>query len=249
MQQDVGVLEDGLHGFGVGDEVGRDVALVELDTLGDLELGAQGGGLLDGDHAIDANRGHRLADHGADDLVPRGHGGDLGDGVLAVDGGGRGREGLAHGVRGGGDAHAHGHRVGSGGDVAQPRADHGLGQDGGGGGAVACDVVRLGGDALGELGAEVLEGVVELDLPGDGDAVVGDDGAAEALGEHDVAPARSEGDLDRVGQLVDPALHGTAGGLVELDLLGHVWWLSWVVEERALWHRWRCMTHTTPGSG
>ena len=40
VDQDVGVLEDGLHALGVGDEVRRQVALVELHALGELELGA-----------------------------------------------------------------------------------------------------------------------------------------------------------------------------------------------------------------
>jgi hypothetical protein len=40
--QDVRVLEDGLHALLVGDEVRRDVALVELHALGELELEAEG---------------------------------------------------------------------------------------------------------------------------------------------------------------------------------------------------------------
>ena len=96
-------------------------------------------------------------------------------------------------------------------DVAQALGDHRLGEHGGGGGAVAGDVVGLGGDGLGQLGAEVLVRVVELDLAGDGDAVVGDGRAAELLVQHDVPAARAEGDLDRVGQLVDAALQRAAG--------------------------------------
>jgi hypothetical protein len=97
----------------------------------------------------------------------------------------------------------------------------GLGQDGGGGGAVAGDVVGLGGDVLGQLRAEVLVRVLELDLTGDGHAVVGDGRGAELLVEDDVAPARAEGHLDGVGELVHAALERAAGVLVELDDLGH----------------------------
>jgi hypothetical protein len=39
-EEDVGVLEDGLHALGVGHEVLRQVALVELHALGEVELGA-----------------------------------------------------------------------------------------------------------------------------------------------------------------------------------------------------------------
>ena len=62
------------------------------------------------------------------------------------------------------DAALEADRAGAGGDVAQALADHRLGEHGGGGGAVTGDVVGLGGDLLGELGAEVLVRVLELDL-------------------------------------------------------------------------------------
>ena len=103
----------------------------------------------------------------------------------------------------------------------QPGVDQGLGQHGGGGGAVAGDVVGLGRDRLGQLGAEVLVRVVELDLAGDRDAVVGDDRRAERLVQDDVAALRAERDLDRVGQLVDAALERAAGVLVETEDLRH----------------------------
>ncbi len=48
--------------------------------------------------------------------------------------------------------------------------------------------------------------IVELDLLGDGDAVVGDGRGAELLVERDVAALRTEGRLDRVGEDVDTLL-------------------------------------------
>ena len=54
-----------------------------------------------------------------------------------------------------------------------------LGEHGGGGGAVAGRVVGLLGDLAHHLGAHVLELVLELDLLGDGDAVLGDAGSAD----------------------------------------------------------------------
>ena len=62
-------------------------------------------------------------------------------------------------------------RRGAGGDLAHTLVHEGLGQHGGGGGAVARDVVGLGGDFLGELRAHVLVRVVELDLK-EGDVVI-----------------------------------------------------------------------------
>jgi hypothetical protein len=113
------------------------------------------------------------------------------------------------------------HRVGPGGHVAQALVDQGLGEHGGGGGAVTGHVVGLGRDLLGQLGTEVLVVVLELDLLGDGHAVVGDGGGAPLLVEDDVAALGAEGDADHVGQLVDPGLEGAARLDVEQQLLWH----------------------------
>ena len=69
------------------------------------------------------------------------------------------------------------------------------GEHGGGRRAVTGDVVGLLGDLLDELGADLLVGVLELDLLGDRDPVVRDRGGAPLLLEHDVAALRAEGDL------------------------------------------------------
>ena len=104
------------------------------------------------------------------------------------------------------DAALEAERVGAGRHVLQARAHDLLGQHGGGGGAVAGHVVGRGGDLAHELGALVLEDVLDLDLASDGHAVVGDGGGAELLVEHDVAALGAERDLDRVGYRVDTLL-------------------------------------------
>src|SRR5581483_11256971 len=78
----------------------------------------------------------------------------------------------------------------------------------------------LGSDLLEELGAHVLEGVLELDLLSDGHAVVGDRRSAELLVEHIVAALRPERDLDGRGELVDAALQLPPGILVKYELFG-----------------------------
>ena len=221
-QQDVGVLEDGLHALGVGHEVGGDVALVEAHALDEVHVHAEGLGLLDGDDPVLADLVDGLGDHLADLGVRGRDGRDLGDLGLGVgllgDAAQRGHRGLDAGL----DALLERHRVGPGGHVAQALVDHGPGQDGGGGGAVTGHVVGLLGDLLDQLGADLLEGVLELDLLGDGDTVVGDGRGAPLLVEHDVAALRAEGDADGVGELVHAALEGPAGLLVERDQLGHL---------------------------
>jgi hypothetical protein len=76
-------------------------------------------------------------------------------------------------------------------------------------------------DLLHHLGAHVLELVLELDLLGDGDAVLGDRGRAEALLDDDVAALRAEGHADGVGEPVDSLQQLSARFLVVLDFFGH----------------------------
>ncbi len=73
------------------------------------------------------------------------------------------------------------HRVHAGGDVFGAFLDDSLSEDGCSRGAVARLVIGLGGDFAHHLGAHVLELVVEFDLLGDGDAVLGDARCAERL--------------------------------------------------------------------
>jgi hypothetical protein len=105
------------------------------------------------------------------------------------------------------------------GDVLEALGDERLAEHDCGRRAVAGDVVRLGRDFLQELGAHVLEGVFELDLAGDGHAVVRDRRRAELLVEDDVAALGTKGHLDRIGELVDTALEAASGSLVINQLL------------------------------
>ena len=67
--EDVRVLEHDLHAVGVGHEVRRDVALVELHALDELQLHAERLRLLDGDDAVLADLVHRVGDDAADGRV------------------------------------------------------------------------------------------------------------------------------------------------------------------------------------
>ena len=110
-------------------------------------------------------------------------------------------------------------RVGAGGDVLEALANDRLGEHGRRGGAVARDVVGRRGDLAHELGALVLEDVLDLDLTSDGHAVVRDGRGAELLVEDDVASPGAKGDLDRVCDGVDAGLEGLACLDVVLEFL------------------------------
>ena len=154
-------------------------------------------------------------------LAVGGERGDLGDllGALHLlgelgDGFDDGRGGLV-------DAALEGHRVRAGRDVLEALAVDGLGEQRGGGRAVAGDVVRLAGDFAHHLRAHVLEGIREFDLLRDGHAVLGDLRGAELLVEDHVAAGRTERARDRRAELLNAGEDLLTRLRVELDLLCH----------------------------
>src|SRR6185503_915538 len=92
---------------------------------------------------------------------------------------------------------------------------------GGGGGAVARDVVGLLGDFLDQLGADLLVRVLQLDLLGDGNPIVGDRGSAPLLLKDDVAALGAQRHLYRVGEGVEAPLEAATGLFVIRNCLGH----------------------------
>ena len=223
VDEDVGVFEHAFHRGRIGDEVGREVAAVELHAFDPLDFGLEALAFVDGDDAVFADLfhgvGEQLADFG---VVVGGDGADLRHLLLALDLdrhllelGGDVFDGLL-------DALLHVHRVDARDDGLEAFVEDGFGQDGGGGGAVAGDVAGLAGDFADHPGAHVFVDVFQLDFLGDGDAVLGDGGRAEALLQDDVAALGTERDFDGAGQLGNAAAHGVAGFLIEGNHLGHV---------------------------
>ena len=80
--------------FGVGHEVGADVAAVELHALDVLGLEGHRSALLDRDHAVLADLVHDVGDQVADLLVGGADGRDLGDLLVTGDRQSRAPDGL-----------------------------------------------------------------------------------------------------------------------------------------------------------
>ncbi len=108
--------------------------------------------------------------------------------------------------------------IGAGGDEFQALRINRLGQDGGGGGAIAGGVAGLAGDFAHHLRAHVFIRVFQFDFLGDGHAVLGDGGGAEFFVEHHVAALGAEGGDDGAGQFVDALQERLAGGLFKYEL-------------------------------
>ena len=153
------------------------IAAVELHALYNLRIGLSGLGLLNGDNAVGGDLLHSLGDQVADahpqpeEIAPT-----RAMSPRAVDGLGILLRSLQQQPRlpwrcrfvitiGFAPAAT----------FFRPSRTNACASSGSGGGAVACDVVGLGGNFLHQLCAHVLERVFELDLLGDGHAVVGDE--------------------------------------------------------------------------
>ena len=219
--QDERVLVGRRHLVGVGDEVGRDIAAVELHALDHVELSLEALCFLDGDHALVADLFHRLGEVVADFLVAVG-----GDRSNLGDFGVRGDllrvflQLLDHGLDRKIDAALEVHRVHARGHRLRAFLDDRGGKHRRGRGAVTGDVGGLRGDLAHHLRAHVLELVLKLDFLGDGDAVFGDAGSAEALVEDDVAALGAERHLHRVGEDVDATQQTLARIAVKPNFFG-----------------------------
>src|ERR1700742_1984583 len=83
-----------------------------------------------------------------------------------------------------------------------------------------------------QLGTDLLPRVLELDLLGDGHAIVGDRGGSPLLLEYHVPALGAEGYLHGVGKLVHAALEAAPGVLVKRDHLRCHWFQSSVAYVR-----------------
>src|SRR5205807_10207404 len=160
-------------------------------------------GFFNGDHAVFADFLHSFGNDAANGfIVVGGNGADLGNHVAGdrlgqavkkafvavaffVDGAADGGNGLLN-------AALQGHRIGAGGHSLYAFAEDGLGQNGGGSGAVAGYVTGLAGDFAHHLCAHVLQGVFKFDFFGHGHTVFGDGGRAKLLFNNNVAAFGTE---------------------------------------------------------
>ncbi len=221
VQQDQGLLEHRLHAFGIGDEVGREVAAVELHALDQLEGGLHRLGLFDGDHPLLAHLLHGLGEDLTDGFVAVGRDrSHLRDLFRAARGLGLLLQLLHDRVRGLLDPALEIHRVHPRRHHLAPLAEDGVGEHGGGGGAVSGHVGGLAGHFLHQLRTQVFEVVLEVHLLGHGDAVLRHRRRPPALFQEHVAALGAERHAHRVRQRLDAAQQSLPRVVVEANLFG-----------------------------
>src|SRR5262249_8417587 len=163
--EDVGVFEPAFHRLGVGDEIRREIAFVELHAFDDVERGFDRLGFLDGDGAVFADLIHRVGDDLTDGVVPvGGNGRDLLDFLFVFDLLGDFIELLNRGGDSFGDTALNADRVRARGDVLQAFTEDGFGQNGSGGGTVAGRVAGFAGNFADHLGPHVFIGIFQFDF-------------------------------------------------------------------------------------
>ena len=80
MDQNVWVIENDLHLVGIGNEVGREKAAIELHAFNDIQFCLKALGLFNRDHTFIADPLHRLGEHFAHLAIAVGrNGADLGN--------------------------------------------------------------------------------------------------------------------------------------------------------------------------
>ena len=220
VQEDVRIFQLDGHGVLVGDEVGREVAAVELHTFDHFQFVFEAATFVNGDDAFFTDFFHRFGD-------------DFANALVAV---GRDRAYLRNGLGvGAGHGHrlnlfdrcGHGlvdtafqiHRVHARGHAFQAFRYDGLCQNGGRGGTVTGGVGSLGSDFFHHLGTHVLELVFQFDLFGNRYTIFGHSRCAKRLVQHYVAAFRAQRNFYGVCQNVDAARHAFTSIIRKLNLL------------------------------
>ena len=221
VDQNADILEHALHALGIGDEVGREVAAVELHAFHDFQRGFHGAALFHGDHAVLAHFLHGLGDDAADLLVVIGTDGAHLRDHLAFDVAVQLANLVDASFHGAFDAALESGRARPCRDGPYAFTEDGLRQHGSGGGAVAGDVGGLRGHLPHHLRAHVLQRIPQFDLLGHRHSVLGNDRRTKLLLDHSVAPLGAKRDLHGVSQQIDAAQNGLAGIFPSHDLLCH----------------------------
>jgi len=177
VDQHIGVFENDFHAFGVGDEVGGQVAAVELESFNDFEVGFEAFPFFDGDHTILADLFHGIGKNPPDLFVAvGGNGADLSDRFA-------GAAFLSHPAEVGDDVRYgafhpafHVERTHTGNDSLETFVVDGFSHDSCGGGTVTSHVAGLAGHFPHHASTHVFELVREFDFTGNSDTVLGDGG-------------------------------------------------------------------------
>ena len=101
--------------------------------------------------------------------------------------------------------------------------NHGLSQQGCGGGAVTGYIVGLGGYFFNKLGTHVFKWILQFDFTGNGNTVINDVRSAEFLVKNYIAALRSQGNLYCISQLVNTLQESCPGFFIIKYFFSHLY--------------------------
>ena len=180
--EDQRILHHRFHLLGIGDEIGREKAAVELHALDDIERGLGGLRFFDRDHALAADLVHRIGDEFADRrIVMRGNGADLSLFLARLDRARQRAQRLDRALGRAIEAALDVDRARAGDHVAYAVGEDRVGQDRRGARAVADHFAGLFRRLPQHPRAQILLRVLEVEFLGDRHAIVADDRRAPFL--------------------------------------------------------------------
>ena len=217
------MIHDALHLVGIGHEVARQIATVELHSLDHSDVSVAALRLFNGDNTVLAYLAESLSQQLTNLRVVVGADGSHLLNLVIV---------VVHllGVlldivndcsNSLVDTTLQVHRVGTGGDVLQTDVDDALGQDGSRCRTVAGIVARLRGNALQQLSTCILELVLQLNLLSHGDTVLRNLRSTKLLLNNHVTSLRAECYLHCICQLIHAVLQQVAGIHIEFNIFCH----------------------------
>mmetsp|Transcript_6046 Transcript_6046/g.17198 ORF Transcript_6046/g.17198 Transcript_6046/m.17198 type:complete len:498 (+) Transcript_6046:442-1935(+) len=221
-QQNVGIFQNAFLCLGIGNEVGANESAFEFHTFDNFQFVVEGFAVLDGDDTFLSDSFHGIGNQTSNLHVRVGrNSSNLGDLFLAGNGATNFCEGFDHRVDGHVDSSSQVLWIQTSGDGLASLGINSTGQDGGGGGPVSCNIVRLGSNAFDELGTHVLKGILEIDGLRNRNTILGNFWCSVWLGDDCISSLRSESDLNGIGQCVHSHEHAIAAVDAELNFLAH----------------------------
>merc|ERR1719162_1125159 len=222
-QQDVGIFQYGCLCFGIGDKVGTDVSTLEFHSLDDFQFVVQRLSILDGDHTFLANSFHGIGNQASNLLIGVCRNStNLSDFLLGGDGSADFCEGFNDGINSHVDSPSQVLRVQTCGNGLATFRINNTRQYCSGGGSISGNIVGPGRYALDELGAHVLEGILEIDGLGDRHTILGNFRCSIWLSNNGISALGSKSYLNSISQSVDSLKHGIASVDPKLDFFTHL---------------------------
>ncbi len=220
MNEDVGILEDTGHLFGIGHEVRREIPLVDLHPFDPVHCGIESLALFHGDDPILADLLHRIGDDGANRRIIIGSdGSDLSDLFLVFHLGGHIAQFLGDFINSLLDSTLQTHRIRTCCDIAQTFIEDRTGEDSSRGGAVSGVVGSSQRNFLHHLSSHVFERILEFNFTRHGNTILGDSGCAKRLLENNVTASGAERDHDSSCEFLYATAYSVAGFVVKRDAL------------------------------